>query len=163
MSFDEEWAGHKNRAAMRLNGTGGSGGDADLKTNHAGKAAAIKALSTEIEPDTGTAGIVADDSTGSAVTGFKGWATATGLKEALEEWGLQVKSLQARLANDRASLQQTKRNYLLNDHEVGSELSKIGGTGPLLQGPYAPGAQGSYLAGGQQSPPVYGPYVPNAD
>ncbi|MEV5678879.1 hypothetical protein AB0L68_27575 [Streptomyces sp. NPDC052164] len=152
MSFEQEWAAHKNEAAMRLNGTGGGqgGGDADLKTNNTGKAAAVSALTNQIQPGAGKAGVVADESTNSAVTGFKGWATGAGLKDALEEWSLQVKSLQGRLANDRSSLQEAKKSYLLNDVHTGNDLLRLGG--PQSQGPYAPSLQ---------SPPLYGPYAPD--
>lgn len=66
------------------------------------------------------------------MTGFKGWATGAGLKDALEEWSLQVKSLQGRLANDRSSLQEAKKSYLLNDVHTGNDLLRLGG--PQSQG-----------------------------
>ncbi|WP_432584614.1 hypothetical protein ABVG11_00825 [Streptomyces sp. HD1123-B1] len=118
MSFEREWAVLKERAAMRLNGAGNtpaSGAGPDLKTNNAGKSEAVTALETRIQPDTQKAGVVADEATTAAVTGFGGWATATGLKDVQEEWGRQVKGVQTRLAGDKAALRRTKGNFLLTD------------------------------------------------
>ncbi|CAM5494250.1 hypothetical protein [Streptomyces griseus] len=165
MSFEQEWAAHKNEAAMRLNGSGGpdGGGQADLKTNDSGKAAAANALTTTIQPAAGTAGVTADESSGSAVTAFKGWATATGLKDALEEWALQVKSLQGRLAYDKSCLLDAKRNFLLNDLDTGGRLRGLGG--PRLPGLYDPGLHTPpvYDAPVPPTPPVHGPFAPGTD
>ncbi|MGW8486991.1 hypothetical protein [Streptomyces sp. NPDC055886] len=165
MSFEQEWAAHKNEAATRLNGVGGpaGGGQADLKTNDSGKAAAANALTNSIQPAAGTAGVTADESSGSAVTAFKGWATATGLKDALEEWGLQVKSLQGRLANDKSSLLGAKRNFLLNDLDTGGRLRGLGG--PPLPGLYGSGPQAPPVYGAPvtPTPPVHGPFAPGTE
>ncbi|MFF0504078.1 hypothetical protein ACFYUH_10835 [Streptomyces fimicarius] len=164
MSFEQEWAAHKNEAAMRLNGSGGpdGGGQADLKTNDSGKAAAANALTTRIQPAAGTAGVTADESSGSAVTAFKGWATATGLKDALEEWTLQVRSLQGRLANDKSALLGAKRNFLLNDLDTGNGLRRLGG--PQAPGLYGPGLHApAYGPPVPPTPPVHGPFAPGTD
>ncbi|MFJ6613591.1 hypothetical protein ACIQPT_25310 [Streptomyces sp. NPDC091289] len=161
MSFEQEWAAHKNDVMMRLNAAGAQGGgQADLKTNASGKTAAANALTTEIEPAAGEAGVTADESTNSAVTGFKGWATATGLKDALEEWGLQVKSLQGRLANDKNALQGAKQNFILDDQDTGSALRRLGG--PQLPALYGPGLQPPPFSG-PPAPPVHGPFIPDAE
>ncbi|WP_103531284.1 hypothetical protein [Streptomyces sp. SM11] len=150
---------------MRLNGVGGpgGGGQADLKTNDSGKAAAANALSTRIQPAAGTAGVTADESSDSAVTAFKGWATATGLKDALEEWGLQVKSLQGRLANDKNALLGAKQNFLLNDLDTGGRLRGLGG--PQLPGLHGTGlhAPPVYDAPVPSTPPVHGPFAPGTE
>ena len=134
MSFEQEWAQLRSESldrqavGMRLNGTGGGAsptGKEDLRTNRSGKAGAVKALQEDIQPGTKKAGIVADDASDKVVTGLSGWATATGLKDAQEEWDLQVKSLQGRLAGDKDALQQTNRDFVSVDHKTKSSLSQL--------------------------------------
>ncbi|WP_405890584.1 hypothetical protein OG427_23755 [Streptomyces sp. NBC_00133] len=122
MSFDEEWASARSGAtSVRLNqlpaDPGGGGDKPDLKTNAPGKAAAINALETKIQPDTQTAGVVADVSTEAAVTEFTDWGVGAGLKDAHAEWELQVKSLQGRLSADKSSLQGTQQGF--GNYELG--------------------------------------------
>ncbi|MFE0701607.1 hypothetical protein [Streptomyces sp. NPDC058872] len=146
MSFDEEWAQVREGAAarqdpaMRLNSTpaspGGGPGQPNLRTNDPGKAAAVKALETRLQPDTQKAGIVADESTGAAQTAFTAWATSAGLKSAHEQWARQVKSLQARLDADKSALQGTRTGF--TGFETGLQHQW------LLQQPPIGGAQGPY-------------------
>ncbi|MFE0732707.1 hypothetical protein ACFW2X_31610 [Streptomyces antibioticus] len=110
---------------MRLNGTGGTAGTADLRTNTQGKRGAIKALVETIRPGLDKAGVHADENTDSAELEFTGWATGAGLKDAHAEWALQVKSLKARLARDQADLSKTKRDFQYLDHDVTSSLARI--------------------------------------
>ncbi|MCX4823439.1 hypothetical protein OG883_26880 [Streptomyces sp. NBC_01142] len=118
MSFEQEWAALRAESATRINsagpgGAGGAGpaGEADLKTDPTGTAVAVRALEEVVQPGTRKAGAAADDTTGSTVREFTGWQTGTGLKDAHEEWGLGVKSLEARLANDKAALQGTAKDF----------------------------------------------------
>ncbi|WMX45924.1 hypothetical protein RGF97_15175 [Streptomyces roseicoloratus] len=110
---------------MQLNGTGGAVGTADLKTNAPGKRGAIKALVERIRPGLDKAGVHADETTDTTEREFKGWATGAGLKDAHNEWALQVKSLKARLAQDQTDLSETKRDFQYVDHDVKSSLTRI--------------------------------------
>ncbi|MFE0038107.1 hypothetical protein [Streptomyces sp. NPDC059015] len=112
-------------SGMQLNGTGGAAGTADLKTNSQGKRGAIEALVKYIGPGLDKAGVHADDDTDAAEREFKGWATGAGLKDAHEEWALQVKSLKMRLAQDRVALSKTRRDFQYVDHGVESSLAQI--------------------------------------
>ncbi|MER6099503.1 hypothetical protein ABT154_27355 [Streptomyces sp. NPDC001728] len=147
MSFDEEWtqvregSAVQQDSAMRLNSAaaspGGGSGQPDLRTNDPGKAAAVKALETRIQPDTQKAGVVADESTGAARTTFASWATSAGLKSAHEQWAMQVKSLQARLDADKSALQGTRSGFTGFDNGLQQQWL-------LLQPPAAGGPQGPF-------------------
>ncbi|KQX57969.1 MULTISPECIES: hypothetical protein [unclassified Streptomyces] len=148
MSFDEEWAqvrdgsAVRQDSAMRLNSAaaspGGGSGQPDLRTNDPGKAAAVKALETRLQPDTHKAGVVADESTNAAETAFASWATSAGLKSAHEQWAMQVKSLQARLDADKSALQGTRSGFTGFDNGLQQQWL-------LLQPPAAGGPQGPFV------------------
>ncbi|MEU0086560.1 hypothetical protein [Streptomyces sp. NPDC006274] len=139
MAWDE-WEELKAEAAarqesrMQLNGTGGPGGTgadaADLKTGSSGQSAAVKALVERIGPGLNKAGVYADEDTNAAERAFKGWATGAGLKDAHEEWALQVNNLKARLAQDQAALSKTKRDFQYIDHDVKSSMARLDISGP---------------------------------
>ncbi|PWJ03216.1 hypothetical protein DKG34_34325 [Streptomyces sp. NWU49] len=111
--------------SMRLNSTSGAVGTVDLKANAQGKRGAIKVLMEVVRPGLDKVGVHADETTDAAEQEFKGWATGAGLKDAHDEWALQVKSLKARLARDQADLSRTKRDFQHIDHEVESSLARI--------------------------------------
>ncbi|MBX9398531.1 hypothetical protein K4749_34365 [Streptomyces sp. TRM72054] len=115
--------------SMRLNSAGGSGaGGADgagLRTNASGKSAAVRVLEEDIQPGTGKAGSHAEESSEVAVREFSGWATSSGLKDAHNEWELQVRNLKHRLDADKTALQQTKREFQYVDYDVKSQVSRI--------------------------------------
>ncbi|WP_330338063.1 hypothetical protein [Streptomyces sp. NBC_00557] len=121
--------------AMRLDSTAGTGASSapDLKTNKAGKGAAVKALQGEIPQDTDKAGSHADESTSAAVRELSGWETGAGLKDAHAEWQLQVKNLKARLAQDQAALEGSHQYLQYVDYDVGSRTAQIDA------GPHVPG------------------------
>ncbi|MFF3842283.1 hypothetical protein [Streptomyces sp. NPDC001930] len=147
MSFDEEWArvredaSVRQESATRLNSAaaspGGGSGQPDLRTNDPGKAAAVKALETRLQPDTQKAGIVADESTDTAETAFTSWATSAGLKSAHEQWAMQVKSLQARLDADKAALQGTRTGFTGFDNGLQQQWLLLQPPAGGPQGPYA--------------------------
>ncbi|MFE3329689.1 hypothetical protein [Streptomyces sp. NPDC059176] len=124
-------ARHDNR--MELNSTGGAAATADLKTNAQGKQGAMKALEEVLLPGLDRAGAHADETTDAAEREFNGWATGAGLKDAHDEWALQVKCLKARLARDRADLSKTKRDFQYVDHGVKSSLARINPQSPELR------------------------------
>ncbi|TVL88620.1 hypothetical protein [Streptomyces sp. SAJ15] len=104
---------------------GGPQGPGVLKTNNPGKAAAVKALTEDIQPDTGTAGTVADEATTKAVTTFTDWATGSGLKDVATEWDKQVKALQGRLAADKTALQGARLGFQNHDIQTGGTLNRF--------------------------------------
>ncbi|MFF3689563.1 hypothetical protein [Streptomyces sp. NPDC002187] len=131
MAWDEweqlkaDAAARQHGSHMQLNSTGGGTSDTpSLKSNAQLKRGAIKALQ-EIRPKVDKVGIHADDNTDAAEREFKGWATGAGLKDAHEEWALQVKNLQARLAGDQAALAETTKVFYAVDHGVRSSLAQI--------------------------------------
>ncbi|MFI1365747.1 hypothetical protein [Streptomyces griseochromogenes] len=116
---------------MRLDSTapaggGGAAGAPYLKTNKAGKDAAVKALRDELRPKTEQAGSHADESSAAAVRAFSGWSTGSGLKAAHAEWELQVKNLQGRLAKDQGDLEASHQEFQYVDHGVRSRIALIG-------------------------------------
>ncbi|MYR42392.1 hypothetical protein [Streptomyces sp. SID5910] len=135
MAWDE-WEQIKAAVAARqdnhtqLNSAGGTPGGPDLKTNDQGKQKAIKALVEAIRPGLDKAGTHADEDTDAAERTFTGWATGSGLKDAHDEWALQVKGLQQRLAHDQAALSKTKKGFQFVEHGVESALSRINSPGP---------------------------------
>jgi len=114
---------------MRLDsaagGGGGTGNAPDLKTNNAGKQAAVRALTVDIEPGTQKAGSHADEATSAAAREFSGWDTGSGLKDAQDEWGLQVKNLQARLAADKNSLDGSHQHLQYVDYGMKSDVAQV--------------------------------------
>ncbi|MFJ9666666.1 hypothetical protein ACIRPP_19010 [Streptomyces sp. NPDC101219] len=118
-------------SSAQLNGPGGKGGAApDLRTNSQGKCGAVKVLIDRILPGLDEVAIHADEDTDAAEREFAGWATGAGLKDAHEEWALQVNSLKARLARDQADLSKTRRDFQYVEHEVESSLRHISTPGP---------------------------------
>ncbi|TLQ43972.1 hypothetical protein [Streptomyces marianii] len=116
---------NRHDSRMALNSMGGAAATADLKTNAQGKRGAIKALEDVLLRALDRAGIHADETTDAAEREFTGWAAGTGLKDAHDEWALQVKSLKARLARDQADLSKAKRDFQYVDHDVKSSLARI--------------------------------------
>ena len=104
---------------------GGTGNAPDLKTNNAGKQAAVRALTVDIEPGTQKAGSHADESTSAAAREFSGWDTGSGLKDAQDEWGLQVKNLQARLKADKDSLDGSHQHLQYVDYGRKNDLAQV--------------------------------------
>ncbi|MER6075084.1 hypothetical protein ABT187_41020 [Streptomyces sp. NPDC001817] len=96
-------------------GGSGTGSAPDLKMNHAGNKAAVKALREVIRPDTDKAGSHADDSSATAAQKFSGWATGSALKAAHAEWELQVKNLKGRLGQDQTALEKTHQDFRYTD------------------------------------------------
>lgn len=131
MSFNDEWAQAKNAAIenqsadMRLNqvpadgGGGGGTGPADLATTPAKKKQAANTIENHIQPDVKSAADAADESTSGAVTAFKGWETAAGLKKAHEHWDSQVKRLNARLESEKGALRGASTLFQSNDIVTG--------------------------------------------
>ncbi|TGB17940.1 hypothetical protein [Streptomyces palmae] len=115
------------REGTRLDGTSGPrGGDGpDLRTNHAGKKVAVRALRERIRPETATAGSRADGNSAAAVAEFSQWDTGTGLEEAHQEWKVQVKNLKERLKKDQEALSQAKQGFQYVDYDVSSRISGI--------------------------------------
>ncbi|MEU5166576.1 MULTISPECIES: hypothetical protein [Streptomyces] len=121
MGFDEEWAGLRAAAAergstgMRLNGLPeegpapgyGPGGTSTLASTPSEKRAAAGVIENELLTSTRKAGDHADESNGSAVTAFSGWATAAALKKVQTTWDGQVKTLLGRLGRERDGLRNT--------------------------------------------------------
>ncbi|MEU1780322.1 MULTISPECIES: hypothetical protein [Streptomyces] len=129
MTFEDEWAGLRADAVARtrLNGVpGGAGGGPDLSSSAVKKRSAVSALEQRIEPDSQAAGRVADETSEAAARGFQDWATGAGITAALKGWRASVKSLQARLATDKAALSGTNRLFLGAD-------TGIAGQFPLLR------------------------------
>ncbi|MBQ1089522.1 hypothetical protein [Streptomyces sp. B93] len=121
MSWDE-WEQLKAGAATR---------QPDLRTDPTGKSMAVRALEEDIQPGADRAGNRAEESSNVAVREFTGWDTGAGLKDAHQEWELQVRNLKARLAADKAALRANKREFRQVDHGVGSGLAQIdAGTEP---------------------------------
>ncbi|MFD5465973.1 hypothetical protein ACFWIQ_24530 [Kitasatospora sp. NPDC127059] len=89
--------------------------------NHAALDKAHATL-TNLAHDCPGAGAVADDATGTAVTGLKGWDSAGALKDSLDEWHQQVKALTGRLNANAAAMQGTGANYLSANQAVAQSL-----------------------------------------
>lgn len=133
MAWDE-WeqlkadAAARRESSMQVNGTGGAdatAGAPDLKSGSAGQKAAVRALVEIIGPGLNKAGVHADEDTNAAEREFKGWATGSGLKDAHEEWALQVSDLKGRLARDQAALSKTRRDFQYIDHDVKKSAASI--------------------------------------
>ena len=106
-------------------GGGGRGGAPDLRTNKTGKKAAVKALREDIRPGADKAGNHAEESSSAAVREFSGWDTGSGLKDAHEEWELQVKNLKGRLEADQTALEQTHQDFQYVDYGIRSQVAQI--------------------------------------
>ncbi|MEU3351350.1 hypothetical protein [Streptomyces sp. NPDC037389] len=153
MTFENEWAELRADAVTRtqLNGVpgGGAGGGPDLSSSAAKKRSAVSALEQHIEPDSQAAGRVADETSEAAARGFKDWATGAGISEALKGWRASVKSLQARLAADKAALSGTTRLFTGTDAGIAGQFSLLkpggpGGGGPLTANPPFPSRVADY-------------------
>jgi hypothetical protein len=121
MGFDEEWAdlraaaAERGSTAMRLNRLpedgpalgSGPGGAPKLASTASEKNAAAGVIENELLTSTKKAGGHADESNGSAVSAFSGWATATALKKVQTTWDGQVKTLVGRLSRERDGLRNT--------------------------------------------------------
>ncbi len=132
MGFDEEWAGLRAAAAehgstgMQLNGLPeegpapgyGPGGTSTLASTASEKNAAAGVIENELLTSTKRAGNHADESNGSAVTAFSGWATAAALKKVQTTWDGQVKTLLGRLGRERDGLRSTA--ITLRGADIGS-------------------------------------------
>ncbi|WP_149825620.1 hypothetical protein [Streptomyces tailanensis] len=114
---------------MQLNqlpADGGGSNTADLKTNSLGKTVAIKLLQPDGLPlETGKAGRHVEESSDAAAQEFTDWETGTGLKEAYNEWELQVKNLKSRLEGDREALAGIKRDFQYLDLGIRSGIAQI--------------------------------------
>ncbi|MET9932105.1 MULTISPECIES: hypothetical protein [unclassified Streptomyces] len=140
MSFDDEWAQHKNVAlehqssSTRLNqvpSDPGGGGQPDLATSPAKKKAAAGTIENHIQPDLKAAADAGDEGTNGAVAEFKGWETAAGLKKAHDHWDGQVKRLMARLDSEKTALRGASTLFTNNDITTGYSFtpaqSKVSG------------------------------------
>jgi hypothetical protein len=72
--------------------------------------------------DCPTAGAVANDATGTAVTALKGWTSAGALKDSLDEWHQQVQQLTGRLNANAAAMQGTSFNYRNTNLSIAQSL-----------------------------------------
>ncbi|WP_405664377.1 hypothetical protein [Streptomyces sp. RK9] len=125
MGFDEQWGqagageGEPRPTSMRLNQTDPPGpppgGAPDLATTPREKKAAAHTIETELQPDTRKAGTWADAATDKAISGFGGWATASGLKKVQTTWDSQVKTLMGRLAAEKDALRSTNKTFTETD------------------------------------------------
>ncbi|WP_049719291.1 hypothetical protein [Streptomyces caatingaensis] len=102
-----------------------SGDLGKLRTNEPGKEAAVKALAGDIQPGVDAAGMTADEANGKVASALHGWATGSGLKDVQDEWGRQVKALQARLTADRNALQQALKGFVTYDRRTASLLERF--------------------------------------
>ncbi|MEV4949642.1 hypothetical protein [Streptomyces sp. NPDC053755] len=141
MSFQDEWAQDKSAAierqssSMQLNQVpadqGGGPGSPDLATTPERKKKAANTIENHIQPDVKSAADAADEGTNGAVTEFKGWDTAAGLKKAHEHWDSQVKRLMARLDSEKVALRNTSTLFRSNDIVTGAGFapaqSKVSG------------------------------------
>ncbi|MEV6330835.1 hypothetical protein [Streptomyces sp. NPDC051909] len=129
MSFDDEWAQQKSAAATRLNQLpadpgGGGSGKPDLGTTPAKKQKAANDIAG-IQTTVREGADAADEGTNGAVSEFKGWDTASGLKKAHEHWDTQVARLQGRLGGDRDALTGTANRFVLNDLETEYSFNSV--------------------------------------
>lgn len=129
------------QVGMRLNRVptdpGGAGGSQGaflqgpyLASSPEAKRKAAKSIEEHIEPDTRTAGKMADESTGAVVKAFgakdsDGWLTSGALKSAHETWGDQVKALMNRLGAEKPALLATNTLFGGTDKQVGSGVRQI--------------------------------------
>ncbi|MFC7977858.1 hypothetical protein ACFUT3_21780 [Streptomyces cinereoruber] len=141
MSFDDEWAQHKNAAMERQSSStrlnqlpvepGGGGSRPDLATAPARKKAAANTIEKDVQPGVKAAADAGDAGTDGAVAEFKGWDTASGLKKAHEHWDGQVKRLMARLDSEKAGLREMSSMFKENDIVTGAGFaptrSKVSG------------------------------------
>ncbi|WP_269859464.1 hypothetical protein [Streptomyces sp. RPT161] len=99
-----------------------SGDKGDLKSSSQSKKDAVSALKG-LEEDLKTDGSWADSSTHDAVNTLKGWDTATGLKDALTEWGQQVNDLRNRFLGEQTALGKTNTLFVGNDGDTSGQFS----------------------------------------
>ncbi|WP_327285420.1 MULTISPECIES: hypothetical protein [unclassified Streptomyces] len=117
---------------MRLNGTGAPagplapGGSGTFGSTPAGKTAAANTIENELEDKTKTSTEHADEATNTAVKGFDGWDTATGLKKVGETWDKQVAVLMGRLGSEKIALRGATGLFVRNDIGLGDQFRPIG-------------------------------------
>ncbi|MCM9083080.1 hypothetical protein L1606_34215 [Streptomyces spororaveus] len=135
--FDQEWRQWRSGAGdeqvhMRLNGTGAPagplapGGSGTFGSTPAEKTAAANAIENELEDKTKTSTEHADEATNTAVKGFDGWDTATGLKKVGETWDKQVAVLMGRLGSEKIALRGATGLFVRNDIGLGDQFRPIG-------------------------------------
>ncbi|MFF1464936.1 hypothetical protein [Streptomyces sp. NPDC058330] len=141
MSFDDEWAQHKEAVAERQSGMrlnqlpADSGGGStppllgntspDLAAAPAKKKAAANSIENKIQPGTNNGADTADESTQAAVKEFTGWETAAGLKKAHSHWDEQVKQLLGRLEQEKYALRKTSGLFSENELETEAAFAPL--------------------------------------
>ncbi|MFE9931165.1 hypothetical protein [Streptomyces sp. NPDC005533] len=117
---------------MRLNGTGAPagplapGGSGTFGSTPVEKTAAANTIETELEPHTKTATKHADEATTTAVKGFDGWNTVSGLKKLADTWDKQVKVLVGRLGSEKSALRGASGLFVRNGSGLGDQFRPIG-------------------------------------
>lgn len=146
MSFEDEWSRQKQGAGtgdqspqMRLNQAPADGGGPSAPPSGYGvlaaappeKKKAANTIENVLQPGTTKAADAADEPTRTAVTAFKGWATATGLTKAHTQWDDQVKRLMGRLNSEKTALRGASNLFTGNDQLTGQGFvpvqSKVAG------------------------------------
>lgn len=131
MSFDQEWAQHKQSPQMRLNqapadpGGGGPGGPGVLATAPPEKKKAADTIENVLQPGTKKAADAADEPTQGAVKAFNGWETAAGLTKAHTHWDDQVKRLMARLDSEKKALRGASNLFTGQDQLTGRTFQPV--------------------------------------
>ncbi|MEU9300294.1 hypothetical protein [Streptomyces sp. NPDC048269] len=137
MSFEQEWAGHKQATTeapspqMRLNQVpadqGGSApaGYGVLATAPPEKKKAANTIENVLQPGTTKAADAADEPTTNAVKAFSGWATAAGLTKAHTHWDDQVKRLMGRLNSEKTALRGASNLFTGNDQLTGRSFQPV--------------------------------------
>ncbi|MFJ4923089.1 hypothetical protein [Streptomyces sp. NPDC088725] len=101
-----------------------------LASSPEAKRKAAKSIDEHIEPDIRKGGVVADESTSTAVKAFgakdgDGWVTSSGLKTAHATWSDQVKALLNRLASEKSALLATNTVLGGTDLQTGAGVKRI--------------------------------------
>lgn len=137
MSFEQEWAGHKQATTegsspqMRLNQVpadqGGSApsGYGVLATAPPEKKKAANTIENVLQPGTTKAADAADEPTRNAVKAFSGWETAAGLTKAHTHWDDQVKRLMGRLNSEKTALRGASNLFTGNDQLTGRSFQPV--------------------------------------
>lgn len=140
MSFEDEWAQHKNSVSERqstqtqLNQVASEGGgpppllgngNPDLAAAPEKKKAAANTIENTIEPGTKSAADAADEPTRVAIKEFDTWETGAGLKKTHKHWDDQVKRLMGRLDSEKKNLRTTSTWFTNNDIDTGSNFGPL--------------------------------------